>query len=381
LFSEGFPGCWAQNWTNGEGAQNWSLHSENKLTAAEQGELKQRREKERRERELEEAKRHEEAAGKASAVLKTSAEATADHPYLKRKGIKSPFGLRFCGDRLVMPLHDEEGQVHSLQYISGDGSKRFLAGGRKRGLFYAIGEIEPQGEVFIGEGFATMASVHEATGKPATVALDCGNLKPVAEALRKKYPQTAFIICADDDFRTEGNPGRKAAAEAAEAIGGKVAIPVFSGDRHDKATDFNDLHAAGRDHDREVVFGGRFMQNSAQRERCAIGKTMSPLTPSAIPGSFLAFQRHLQRRASSSPVRMGPASIIGEIAQAEKQQLCEFPAAFGAAAAAASAGSSITGAIRSMALKVALLLIAMRCSACRNLARLIQMPPRTLPIK
>jgi hypothetical protein len=115
----------------------------------------------------------------------------------------------------------------ALQYIDGDARKRFLAGGRKRGLFYVIGEIEPQGEALIGEGFATMASVHEATGKPAIVALDTGNLKPVAEALRAKYPQTAFIICADDDFRTEGNPGRAKAAEAAEAIGSTLPTRSF----------------------------------------------------------------------------------------------------------------------------------------------------------
>jgi putative DNA primase/helicase len=267
LSSEGVPCGWAQNWTNGEGHQNWSFRSEDKLTAAEHAELRERMEKTRREREIEKAKRHEEAAEKALDVLKSSKEATADHPYLEKKGLESGFGLRVSNDRLVMPLHDEEGQVNSLQYIDGDGSKCFLTGGRKRGLFFAIGKVEPQGEAFIGEGFATMASVHEATGKPCIVALDCGNLKPVSEALRKKYPETAFIICADDDYRTEGNPGRTKAAEAAEAIGAKVAIPLFFGERPEKATDFNDLHAAeSLDAVRRCIKAAESPQPSAEAE-------------------------------------------------------------------------------------------------------------------
>ena len=105
LFSEG--GGWAQNWTNGAGPQNWSLRSESQLTEAERAELRQQMKKARREYELEEARRHKEAAREASEVLNRSVEATADHPYLKKKGLGFAFGLRLLDGKLVMPLHDE----------------------------------------------------------------------------------------------------------------------------------------------------------------------------------------------------------------------------------------------------------------------------------
>ena len=200
--------------------------------------------KARREYELEEARRHKEAAREASEVLKRSVEATADHPYLKKKGLGFAFGLRLLDGKLVMPLHDEFGAVHSIQYIDSDSGKLFLKGGRKKALFYKIGEIDPDGDVFIGEGFATMASVQEATGKPAIVALDCGNLKPVAEALRRKYRAARFIFCADHDAWTRTNPGESKAIEAAASVNGTVAVPVFAGLRANGETDFNDLHVA-----------------------------------------------------------------------------------------------------------------------------------------
>jgi hypothetical protein len=73
------------------------------------------------------------------------------------------------------------------------------------------------------------------------VALDAGNLAPVAEALRKELPDVQIVVCADDDWKTEGNPGLTKAKEAAAAVGGIVAVPVFGEGRVDKWTDFHDL--------------------------------------------------------------------------------------------------------------------------------------------
>lgn len=240
LFNEGIPAGWAQNWTNGAGPQNWSLLPENKLAPAERVELRKRMERARKERELEKARRHDEAARQATEFWDRSNEAPADHAYLALKRV-SPHGLRIDTDeRLVVPLRDENGELHSLQTIAADGTKRFLTGGRKRGLYHTLGEIDPAGRILICEGYATAASVHEATGLTAIVAFDCGNLLPVAETLRRKYPATAIVICADDDFKTNGNPGSSKAEEAAKAIGASVTVPVFSGERNG-GTDFNDL--------------------------------------------------------------------------------------------------------------------------------------------
>ena len=54
----------------------------------------------------------------------------------------------------------------------------------------------------------------------------------------------SLIICADDDSKTEGNPGLTKATEAAQEVGGLLAVPDFGPDRKDGATDFNDLAAA-----------------------------------------------------------------------------------------------------------------------------------------
>ena len=78
------------------------------------------------------------------------------------------------------------------------------------------------------EGYATGASIHMATEWPCAVALDAGNLMPVALALKEKLPDKTFLLCADDDATTKGNPGVTKANEAAAAVNGLVALPDFS---------------------------------------------------------------------------------------------------------------------------------------------------------
>lgn len=162
-----------------------------------------------------------------------------DFPYLVRKGIQS-HGTRLHKGALVIPVRDGD-ELQSLQYIQEDGNKRFLSGGRVTGGYFLIGV--PTGVLCIAEGFATGASIHEATGHAVAVAFNSGNLVPVAKALRAKYPNLKLIVCADDDHRTEGNPGVTKATEAARAAGGVVAVPDFGPDRLDGATDFNDMAA------------------------------------------------------------------------------------------------------------------------------------------
>ncbi len=97
--------------------------------------------------------------------------------------------------------------------------------------------------VLICEGYATGASIHEATGHSVVIAFDDGKLKPVAEQIRVKYPDHAIVICTDDDRHIEGNPGLTKAREAALAVGGKLAVPVFQ-DASTRGSDFNDMHVA-----------------------------------------------------------------------------------------------------------------------------------------
>ena len=82
---------------------------------------------------------------------------------------------------------------------------------------------------------------YEVTRYCVGVAIDAGNLKPVGEALRDKYPAEKLVFCADNDQYGEINTGLTKATEAARAVKGYVASPVFR-DITTKPTDFNDLH-------------------------------------------------------------------------------------------------------------------------------------------
>jgi putative DNA primase/helicase len=179
------------------------------------------------------------AKAKSTAIWNETTPAPADHPYLVTKGIKAS-GARFYHDALVIPM-TISGEIHSLQFIGSMGEKRFLTGGRKKGCYFSIGTMRGATALAICEGFATGASIHAATGYPVAVAFDAGNLGPVATTMREKFPNLPLILCADDDQRTEGNPGITKATEAARSVGGLLAVPDFGTSCLDNATDFNDM--------------------------------------------------------------------------------------------------------------------------------------------
>lgn len=169
-----------------------------------------------------------EAAKKAAAILNDSKPAPDDHPYLSGKAIKAN-GAKLHHDALVIPMR-ADGQIHSLQFIAPDGKKRFLTGGRVMGCYFSVGTMKGAEALCIAEGFATGATIHEATDYPVAVAFNAGNLGLVAKAMREKFPDLPLILCADDDSHTKGNPGLTKATAAALAVGGILAIPFFGRD-------------------------------------------------------------------------------------------------------------------------------------------------------
>lgn len=237
LHLDGIPAGGFQNWRDAEGWTTWTANIGRQFTAAEREDLRQKVEVARAEREAEEAQLHAEAAARAEAIWR-DIPACTEHLYLDRKGVQ-PHGIRVSRGKIVVPVRDAEGRLCSLQFIGEDGSKKFLFGGRIRGSYFAIGK--PGDVILIGEGYATCASAHEATGYPVAVAFDCGNLRAVAEALRAKFPNARIVLLADDDYLTVGNPGVTKAREAAAAIGGAIAVPEFGSDRSDGSKDFNDM--------------------------------------------------------------------------------------------------------------------------------------------
>lgn len=238
LHQDGIPAGSFGDWRTGV-AQTWRADIGRTLTPAEEAAHRTKIEAIRRNREAEEARQHAEAATKAAAIWKASSPAAEDHAYLIRKHIKA-HGARLHNGALVVPMRDGA-ELHSLQFIGADGDKRFLTGGRVTGCYYSIGTTKGAAALCIAEGFATGATIHEATGYPVAVAFNAGNVEPVVRALRAKLPDLALILCADDDAATEGNPGITKATEAARAVGGLVAVPDFGTDRQDSASDFNDM--------------------------------------------------------------------------------------------------------------------------------------------
>ena len=251
-YADRVPAGGFQNFKDGLGWQDWRAELSRQLSAAEIEENRRRRKETDAQRAADEAARYAEAAKKAAWIWKRAKPAPANHPYLLAKGVAA-HGLRLWKGSLVVPVQDVDGELHSLQFIMADGTKRFLAGGRTRGCFYLIGTIDPTGTIIPGEGFATCATVRDADPKwVMAVAFDAGNLEAVARALKDRYPKAGFIIAADDDWKTvnangkPANPGRDYGLKAAKAIGARFALPVFDPGRYrlDEWTDFNDLHAA-----------------------------------------------------------------------------------------------------------------------------------------
>lgn len=213
-----------ENWRDGLGWQAWRWQVAGDLSREEWAARRVRFDLIKQQRQVDTKLRHAETACRAARLLGLCKPATNSHPYLLRKGVNS-YGLRQQREQLVLPVRDKHGALWSLQFIGADGSKRFLTGGRKRGCYFAIGV--PRETLCICEGYATAASIFEATGHATAVAFDAGNLEPVARALREKFPDLNIIICSDDDSETPGNPGLSRATAAALAVHGCLAIPQF----------------------------------------------------------------------------------------------------------------------------------------------------------
>ncbi len=144
-----------------------------------------------------------------------------------------------------VPMRDAGGKIWGWQFIYPGKKKTFLKFSKKQGLFHLIKPADeaaskqrtaiaghlmsPEPEVIaVAEGYATAASIHQATGWPVAVAFDAGNIASVAQALQGVYPGSRLVICGDDDRETKGNPGRTKATEAARKVGGVAVFPDFS---------------------------------------------------------------------------------------------------------------------------------------------------------
>lgn len=217
---------------------SWCAKEYKSLTQEEKARYAANMEAARKQREAERERVHAECRQWCGETWEKAKDAGNDHPYLKKKGVNA-YGLKLLRDALMVPVRDMAGTLHGLQFIGPDGSKKFKTGTNKAGHFHTIGKAKDK-TVVIAEGYATAASIFQATGHCVLVAFDSGNLKAVAEAVRAKRPGFRIILAADNDQWTEANTGVLKATEAARAVKGLLAVPVFQ-DTDSKPTDFNDL--------------------------------------------------------------------------------------------------------------------------------------------
>lgn len=187
-------------------------------------EYRAEQERKRQEREQRQRDAEAKAADVARAIFDNAPPAPENHPYLMRKRIINPVLLGLLkvdgGNNLLVPLKDIEGRFLNLQRIPEEEGARklFQEGATTKGGFFLLGDLAA-GDILVCEGFATAATIHEMRGQggPTLAAMSCGNLKPVCQALRQRYPGRKVYIMADDDAATAKrigkNPGMAAAAE------------------------------------------------------------------------------------------------------------------------------------------------------------------------
>ena len=137
---------------------------------------------------------------------------------LKYSEFKSETGtsiIRATENYLLVPMHNEAGELRALQAINADGSvKSFMRGAQKKGTMLVIGAesfddvvngktlgtAESFGsELAYAEGVATGGSFNMASSMPVVVCFDAGNLETVVAQTAAKLPSSLIVVIAADN--------------------------------------------------------------------------------------------------------------------------------------------------------------------------------------
>ncbi|WP_058034565.1 DUF5710 domain-containing protein [Burkholderia pseudomallei] len=176
------------------------------------------------------------------------------HPYLTKKGVGA-HGLRLANGAtddmasllnlasfkrsrdqyLVVPGRGVDDSLLTAQVLGPDGSKLFVKGARKTGAFHLIGvrrvaELASAPAVLFAEGYATGASLFEASGLPVVVCFDADNLVHVAKELVRVLPAAQpKVVCADNDQYFLDGALARIAELGAPASSSPETLAVFAG--------------------------------------------------------------------------------------------------------------------------------------------------------
>jgi putative DNA primase/helicase len=236
-FDDGIPagrfGCWREGLDLA-----WRAEVGRPLSVADEMAYTRRQSEARAARDAERELSKNTAQDVVSRIWEDAGPASPDHPYLKAKGIK-PNGARVTGDgRLVVPMYTGDGELSSIQYIDGQGGKLYHAQASTGGCWWLLGTIEDSGPVYVAEGFATAATIHEATGRPCAVAYSASNIVPVVGDVRARANNV--VIVADNDA---SGVGQRYADQASAKHGARVVVPPHPGDANDYVQAGQDLMA------------------------------------------------------------------------------------------------------------------------------------------
>lgn len=227
IYPDNIPAGYFMDWRTGV-YQNWRIDLRRELTPEEV----RTHNKNIEQRKLQEQKEQDAAARKAQEIWNSSQPAISDHPYCMAKKI-DPLGLRIYKGSLVIPVTLDK-KIHSLQFITKDKQKFFMSNGRVSECYYSIGTSTKV--ICICEGVATGISIHRSTGHAVVVAFSCGNLPVVSQYIRKKFPDSLILLCADND-----PSGLKFANHSAELIKCRVIVPECNIECPERINDFNDM--------------------------------------------------------------------------------------------------------------------------------------------
>ncbi len=224
------------------------------ITPEERAQMAQRRREWQCQEQKRSARKHRMLSGMSQCIWTACAKPEQwdkPHPYVVRKQVQ-PYNMRrwvsHKHDYLVLPMVEPlSGQIMSLYLIYANGFKRPLKGSQPKGQCMAIGRhLNTAPIIWIVEGWATGATLHEQTGEPVIVAFTAGNLEPVTKKITHKYPHAKIKLCCDDDRKTERktgtNPGLTYARKAQQACP-QISLykPLFPPDAPQGLSDVNDL--------------------------------------------------------------------------------------------------------------------------------------------
>lgn len=264
IFTDNWPAGWIYNWRSGE-HQNWAFNrdrlDDKGRSFFDDAKYQEMIEKSlKHQKELLEKHEHERiiATEHERILFETLPPAPDNFPYFCKKNVRN-FGIHFYNsiNSIAIPLRNINGRFMSVQWIDKHGNKKFSKGLSTKGAFFSIALDIIDGNndipILICEGYATLATIYDATQLPTVAAMNCHNIFNVAQALKSKFKNNKIIILADNDLLTEGNPGLKAANETCKKLGlTGVLYPNFS--RNEKGSDWNDYCAIhGEDETSELL--------------------------------------------------------------------------------------------------------------------------------